>query len=443
MEHQSALRKFLKTILIPQQKDSKKSFLSGGFMQRRIDEKLLTPELKKSGKIFFTLEGDEFKGFEKIQRNLRQDISTEYLKDRELGDALWYLLCDVYLNKEVYRNSESLKRRIEKFIQQICKPLKDYEVIFGVSNLSIKKYPLQIWDVALNKLTKEDLERMELKIGGKLKELLFKKFIKNVVVIIAMQGNNSGFVVERAREKAEFALKVLQVYFNELIEIHDENLLFDVSDFALIRGKEINKWAWSWKRKRSPFGISIGDSLLASITKANDHFKVISYLNPNFQSRVQRAIYWLGSAIEEEAFDHKMIHLCTALESLLTSRSDKRKGEVIAYRMVILNHLTEGNFPDPFRLMWFYELRSRIVHGSAIGQTTKSDYLNLQDITTRTLFSLITQIKQLNAKDYFDLISQLENEVNLKLVKSYFEGFKGEWPQSILQILNEKLEKFK
>jgi len=440
--HKQEIESFLKTILIPQKKVNKKFQLFGGFMQRRIPEKLLTAELIKTGNTSFLIDGENFKNFKSVYRNLRKDISTEYLRDKELDDALWYLLCDVYLNRKMYTNSGTLNKQIDEFIGQVCRPLKEYEVLFGVRNLIVKKYPLKLWNTVLTQLDVKDLEHIEPQISGKFKDMIFETFLKNASIMVTLQGNHSGLVIDRAREEAEFIVKVLQTYLNENMSIRDENLLFDISAFSLIRVKDGSKWAWSWRRKRLPYGITISDTLFATINKANEHFEIITNLNPDFRARVQRAIYWVGSSIKEEVLDHKMIFLCTALETLLTSRDDKRKGEIITYRMVLLNHLIKGHFPDPFQLMWFYELRSQIVHGSAIGKTTNSDYSHLQHIVTETLLTFIIQVEKSKVKEYSKLLESLEDKENLKLMLSYFDKFKGEWPKSLQEILNEKLKKF-
>ena len=353
------------------------------------------------------------------------------------------MLCDVYLNKVKYKDVKSINIKVNDFVKQICRPLKDYEVIFGVLNLRVKKYPMQVWDAIIDKLSAEDLVSMQLNWGGEVKSRILKEFVEYSVITVAMRGNNSGFIVERAREKAGFVLKALQTYLRASSGTRDENVLFEITEFSLLREKGSEKWYWNWRAKRRPFGISISDCDNPAIKKINDQFKVFSNLTTDFRSRIERAIYWVGASIQEEIFDHKLIYLCTALETLLTNKDDKRKGEVITYRMVLLNHLVEGHFPEPFQLMWFYELRSRIVHGSALGEVTDSDYSTLCYITNETLFNFISLLEKFGTKDYNNFITKFESSENLVIIENYFKKFKGKWPESILELISGKSAKQK
>ena len=86
MKYQRDLRKFLNTILFNQKQQKDKLLVHHGFMSKQIPKTLLTSELEKSGKVVLTLIGEEFQKFKLIYQELRKDIFTEYLKDRELED---------------------------------------------------------------------------------------------------------------------------------------------------------------------------------------------------------------------------------------------------------------------------------------------------------------------------------------------------------------------
>jgi hypothetical protein len=47
----------------------------------------------------------------------------------------------------------------------------------------------------------------------------------------------------------------------------------------------------------------------------------------DFQVRVRRATHWLGIAVEHEDYDQRVALLCTAMESLLCTKAEVRKGE--------------------------------------------------------------------------------------------------------------------
>lgn len=443
MVHKRDLKKFLKKILVVQKDPPNEISAFNGFMQRQIPDKLLTEELKKLHKTALTLYGVELRDFKIILKNLRKDISTEYLKDKELEDELWYLLCDIYLNKKIYeRSSNALDSRVVDFVVKICRPLKNYKVIFRIYNLEIKTGPIQILDCMINNLSEESLADIKSNMNIKAEDRILNEFAAGPIIIVPMAGNNSGLAEERAREKARFILKVAQTYLYEHRSIRDQNLLFEISESAFMKTEDSNKWFWSWKSNRKPYGLTISNGVTDFITKANNDFTIINNLTADFQDRIKRTIYWTGASIQEELIDNKVIYLCTALETLLTNKEDRKKGEIITYRMVLINHLIEGSFPEPFQLMLFYEFRSRIVHGSALNETAYSDYSTLHYIVRRTLFDFVRLVGHNRIKKYSELMKTIENKENLTLIKSYFAKFKGKWPESILELIDEKLSNF-
>ena len=270
---------------------------------------------------------------------------------------------------------------------------------------------------------------------------ILNKFKDNTVIRVVVEGNNSSLVIERARDKAKLVLKAVKAYLNDHMSIHDPNLLFDLSAFALIKKVEVQGWHWSWKRKREPFKLTIGDHDKKYLDRAENNYQISRNFDSKLRARYERAAYWMGMSIEEEEFDKKIISLCIALESLLVSKNDKRKGEVIAYRMLIVNHLVEGSFPEPFGVMAFYELRSEVVHGSSLFEATYSDYSKLHYTTRKTLFNFIIIAEKNGVKKYDDFLKVVESTENIELMKSYFGKFKGEWPKAIISELHERLSK--
>ena len=102
--------------------------------------------------------------------------------------------------------------------------------------------------------------------------------------------------------------------------------------------------------------------------------------------------------MRDRDYDDKIIALCAAMESLLTVRSDKMKGETLAYRLVLLNSFLERPFLNPFKLLWIYELRSKVIHGSSLNEATKAEYGTLRRVTRDTISNFISVAEAQNVK---------------------------------------------
>lgn len=441
MNYNRDINKYLKTTIFhPNNENAVDQPSFRGFMQREIPEDLLTEEMKDSEQTSLYVDGDGFSGFHNIVKNLRKDNLTEHLNDKELEKRFWHLFCDVYLHKNQYSDSKVLSSRINTFISEICQPFKIYEVLIPLLNAQFSKMPIQIWDSTILIANEANLNALNVQRNGMFSESINKEFLDRPVISVVVEGNNESLVMGRARSKSALALKILQTYLKQHIGIRDENLLIVLSEFALRRQKDNSSdWRLAWKGKRKSLGITVGDNLYNYIDKASNHYNFIINFNSDLRFRIERAIYWAGWSIEEEIIDHKLIYLCTALEALLTSIDDSRKGETLTYRMVAINHLMEGSFPDPFQLMYFYKLRSRVAHGSALFESTYSDYSALNYIFRKTLFNLLNLAEKLNIKTYSDFVREMDKIDNINIIKSYFTKSNGSWSSSILKILDEKL----
>jgi len=91
--------------------------------------------------------------------------------------------------------------------------------------------------------------------------------------------------------------------------------------------------------------------------------------------------------------------------------------------------------------MWFYEIRSKVVHGATLFGATNSDCLTLQYMVRKTLFNFVALTEKYKVKMYKKFIKAVETPENLNLICNHFKLFKGKWPDSIIEILEEKLKK--
>lgn len=420
MRHQRDLRILLQGGLSDKEEDS---VPFSGVMSGVIPEELLTPELKKLNHTSMVLSGKDREQFYSVFDKLREDRATEYLSDKEIKDRLWFLLCDVFINRSVYKDGSKLKNKIDEFLSDLCKPEIEHEVMFKVLNFDVGLKQLQFWDCLITKYDRQALIDWGFDPSRRhIREV--KDFEDQTQIIVKERGNNPGLIIKRAREKAKRRLKALQVYLSERNYLYDEQLLFELAEDAAVRKLDSPSGVLSsWTRKRSPWGLEYYDAFEKHVTDANHQLSLFETFNPKIKAIIERAIFWIGKAIEEAEPDLKVIALCSAMETILTTKSDKRKGEAIAYRMVLLEAHFEDKISHPGEVLWIYKLRSSVVHGSSIDEATKFEYYTMRGAARQTLKNFINFVSQKGIKKQTAFIEALESSTHAKTLADWLSHF--------------------
>jgi hypothetical protein len=399
------ITKFLRFILKNDSQNDKDIEFSGIYFGR-IPSDLVDPKAK--GGLNLVIQNEELRRFNNLKSGLRSEVALEYLKDQELHDALWYLLCDVTISRDKYLDNTILKNRVEAFCNQIFKPIDDYEVIHLLRNFNVNSGQLSLWGFTIRHFAVEDLIALGFDKDHIGEDTFLASFSNCTALIIREKGNNPTFIEDRSRALALYYLRQLRMYLSYSPLLRDEHLLFEIQGLALIRNLKTNQIICSGRAIRRPLNTFYNENLSRFLDHGSDHYNAILKYSPRMKAVVDRAIHWFGTAIEQETFDQKIIALSTFLEVLLTQKDDGRKGEAITYRMALLNSIAGAYFVDPMRILWLYEIRSSIIHGSTINCATSIDYQTLLMTCQTTLSSFIKLVGKWNIKKPSELIKFLE-----------------------------------
>ena len=357
----------------------------------------------------FVLYGEYYKLYLEILKKLRSELATEYLKDGELKDAFWHFTCEIIAGYSVYRNSDKRKEKIDNFLYTISKPLEEYEILIPILYLDAKDLEIKIGDVIIKKF-----DEIALEDWGISKDIrVFKEIVNKTIATIPEKGNNPKLVCDRARRKADFVIRILQVSFSTNPSIRDEETLFKQDENIFYRKKDTpSSVGGEWQRSYKPIPVNIDEDLKKSIDKFLSSISEIleeEKLTPKLRECFEWALIWIGRSIEEEDPDIKIINLSTALEAILTTISDKKKGETLAYRMLLLNTYVDKSFIDPAEVLWIYEMRSKIVHGGAIGIASDKEYYAMRLVAIDTLHNSLEIICKKNLKKHTKFIETIES----------------------------------
>ena len=389
----------------------------------------------------FDLYGKYYRDYCEVFEVLRDELSLEYLKDNELKNALWHFICEIIAGYSDYRNTDRLKEKINEFLSSMLRPLEEYEVLIPILYLDAKDLEIKIGDVTIKKF-----DEFALQDWGMLREWgVFKLTANKTMAIIPEKGNNPKLICDRARRKADFIIRVLQVSLSTDIYIHDKNLLFKQGVCSFYRKRDTPssvRRQWQSRYKFPPLVIDekLEKSMNNFLGNISDILEEEKY-SPELRERFERALIWIGRSIEEEDPDIKIINLSTALETILTNKSEGKKGERLAYRMLLLNAHVKKPFIDPAKVLWIYELRSEIIHGSRIGIASDHEYSTMKFVAIETLRYSIEIIRRDGLKDHKNFIKAIKSYNKRKTILDWLEEQGDKRSSKIKKCMEKDLEK--
>ena len=431
MNHEKHLKRLLNKIKVEtpsHQKSSKRTWVS---MPRELKSKSKFSPVNTLS--LFDKEVDfYYDSFEK----LRTDDRTEYLRENELKDKLDILIWEVWLDDSERNNEKFFENKIEEFLEDIFKPLEEYEIIFKINNLKIEK-EVTLWDCLIKNFSKE-----ELIIEGFDKNGLYEisDFENKTLIFVKEVGNNNSLIIERARKKANFAIKILQSYLSEMRLILNDQLLFSLSTDYVVRKTSDSRLKGGWKRNFSPILFDNENAFAKFTDKANDHYKKIYSFNSEVKNAIERVFYWIGKSVSEPDFDIKLTLLFTALETLLTTKRDGLKGERISYRVALLSSVFDKAYIHPAEILTMYKMRNDIIHGSKVEIVSKNECLELMCIVRETLDFYIKFAEKFSAKNPSDVINKLIKSQHSEKLQKWLTQFSDENSKEIAKILLEDIK---
>ncbi|MCG3147722.1 MAG: hypothetical protein PCFJNLEI_01163 [Verrucomicrobiae bacterium] len=439
MNHEKPLRTLLKKVLQAGPPDQTQISAFSSMMAGVVPEDLWSEEMKTTQRATVMLWGETQRAYEDALRQLRADKTTEYLSDKELKDRLWRLVCEIAIKEDEFTHDQKLQGKICEFQQDICKPLENCEVLIRVEHLDAGSEVINLGDCTVSKFSRDQLAAWGLNPAIPELAKRLEEFAGATLIAVPESGNNPGLILDRAREKAAQRLRILQATLSRHRLLQDENLLFAISEAAAIRRlNDPGSATWGWRSKRRSVGLKWDATLTTALSQMHNELRAMGNA-PKIRGVIDRAMHWIGEAIYEELPDKKVLALCSALEALLTSISDGRKGEAIAYRIMLLNSVLNQGFLDPSRILWIYELRSKVTHGSSLDEATLSDYYTLRMAATDTLVSVLRLVAQKNVTKQSQLIAVLEESEFTTPCLDWLQARADKGSQSILKALEEAL----
>ena len=361
--------------------------------------------------------------------SLETDLAFENLARADLANELDDLLHDLVVNQEQMKASREIRKRATDFLYELARPLGKYEVAFGVERMNLGSGSLTVGDVVFRKFSTELAQDWNYSAIPDGSRGFLDDLVNQSVGIVTVNAGSHRKAMERAVAAFDRALNTLRVCIvsSNPFAISDRRLLQSRGEFHAVRQVEpkTSRVEWGAAEGFRPINLDLTDLWTASTRD------FIGRLGPLYDGTIRgklrdallRSLEWIGMSITREVYDHKIVDLCTGLEAALTTVDDPRKGEAIAFRIMLLSTALGRPFCPPGVLYDLYERRSHVVHGAALGECGNNDYLQLRLVAREAVLNIIELNRTQGPIDHpSSLIRLLECRGRMKESIAWLEG---------------------
>jgi hypothetical protein len=395
----------------------------------------LPEDIPNENKIgYISLNADGAAAYHLGLAQLRTELELEYLNDDELDDRLGHLTSEIYLGSSSLKDNRQLNDLLKSFENSILKPVEDYEVIIPILDLKLESSPIEIGGVRLYNMTAENAAGMGIEKEKPLYQPFFDALVGHAVASVISRGNDPKKVVERAREKLRTALNLLRLALVDhttriiLWKIHDSQLMFRDGEHYVIREKlkdspSATHMGWEMGSYRTTI-LTVDEKIYKQAEELNKFTQELfatQTIQGDIREHFVRTIEWIGSSLRRETNDDKIVDLCVALETLLAKQDDGMKGELIALRSMLLCLHLKKPWYDPEFVLYLYEKRSDIVHGSRRGVGTTSDYDRGMMLAIEVFRDSLTYAKDNKIIKHSKFLAALQDAENLSTAVNWLK----------------------
>ena len=384
---------------------------------------------------------------------LESDPVFEHHTREDLDEYLAALGHDLVINRGQMSSSRARRERIQRFFDALAQPLVPYEVVFDVEGIRFGSDFLTVGEVVFREFGPElatgwDYTKAE---GASFQELLRKtlaELASKPVGIVTVQAGSARRAVGRAQGYFDHALNTLRLCIGAFpwAVVYDQELLQRRGRFFVIRQlePEVRPVQIDGSDRFQRMDCDLAGPLEES---TKDFIERLAPLHDGtipgwLRNALLRSVEWVGTSITREHYDHKLVDLCTALDAVLTTRDDGRKGEAIALRSMLLSMALGDGSPPPRDLLHLYRLRADVVHGVSSGVCAKSDFRELFWRTKNVILNTI----ELNSTQGpitrpSHLIELLESRERLEKAIDWLERWQDEDTRAVTEYAKSRLQK--
>jgi len=377
---------------------------------------------------------------------ISRELVPQHWEQSEVSDAFWALFRDVAANSAGYCYSGRLKKRLDKFTQDVKKLLYPFEVAYFIDNLDLGSQVFSIGTVRFFTMDDNEAIPWGLTEDNPAASHMRADIMHYPVAAVEVQAADHRRALETGLAQVISSMDLLRLAgVRGVISAFDDRLfLWRLNRRAITRQITPNQPSitYHWEHRFRPVITEMGSHVKKGLDPQVSNLQAIANeeLPDEISRHLERAINWISSSITRERLDDKVVDLCTALEVLLLPNyRGGKKGHVIALR-----HRLIGGDWNPIGILTLYNLRSDIVHGSGLSVSQYLDYWHLLVICFITLDKLVKLTKRNPmVQNLKDLVAIVETRDNWERVMDFLDTLGGREGRELKSLARKCLKQLK
>ena len=347
------------------------------------------------------------------ERLLLNDVRYEHLGD-STADRVWYFACQCHLDpKTDYVKTFLAEHEVEPASRTCYMAVEYLKVTEPQAFSGIRLLPFGHPEVPSARL---------LPSGPPVAS----------VAAVETVGTDRGRMTDRARTRAEHALRLLRVALCEHRGINDRQLRFRLGT-SYAYGEDYRGWttrddiAYELEVDADLIGLA-GNQAVATLP-----FQPVD----DIDQKADLATRWMERARFAGDPLVALLYLFFALEALLGDTSEGLKGPALAYRQAMLGHVTSAGFTDPNETFVLYDrVRSGAVHGENV-PSVGWDMVRSFEVTVRwSLAQYIQYSRRERFRKRSRLVAALMAHPQRQALIDWLRSYAGSWWTEYLATLS-------
>ena len=341
------------------------------------------------------IEGEEYQIYTRLVNLIIQEPLSEHLERKQIDEILGEFTNKVFENSEKFKKMDILNKEIDDTIQSLLQPFEEWHAIAPIDGLKMNFKKIQIKNHFIKKFQRSEKSQYFENTNKMFKKYIAEELIGRYCIFVTVKSNNKDSALEKGEEKIKQILNSIMIF-------HGSNTFCKIIDptTIIVIKKKIKSGSVTQR-----FNKSIKCEIIKSDSRPLRQFMslfspMLNIETPNtFEDKILKGLNWIGLAIRDDRPEDKISKFFTGLEALLVHEKEGKKGELLAFRIALLQNKTNRQFTFPDRTLYLYEKRSEIVHG---GQYNK-DPPNKQDVSSLAYLatSVIINICKIQSKKKF------------------------------------------
>ncbi len=332
------------------------------------------------------LTGSEALLYRNCLNKVAEDAALQALTRGDIDKALWKWVCRLYVGHiEGTGPKPTSEESLREFWKAVTPADTDFDVVLQLNNVALKVddqqelggLRLYVWTPAAAASFGVATKGWAAQVSAEL--------LGTTVCLLRVRAGSPAAALRDAQRDCVLRLDLIRA---ALAPWRDKVWLQWVpGDAYLMREVGTTDAAGGISSRRTALPFDMTREQLAEAQQVLAPFQPLTdgAMNARTSKACWLAVRSISSSLLRSTADDQVLDLCTALEAVLTTKAEGRKGEWLAIRAMALAH-RHGVSVAPLDILDVYTKRSSITHGSDRDIATEAEAKSLLSVAWRVLF---------------------------------------------------------